>query len=104
MEREEKGAGCERRCGKLSEPIQFESLEAVDSEARVVGRLLLLSNLNNETFVRLVICVMTLYHWFVLYCILECFPSSMRGHLCDWNGIKLIAFKLITWFAHFFAS
>ena len=21
----------------------------------------------------------------------------MRGHLCDWNGIKLIAFKLITW-------
>ena len=41
----------------------------------------------------------TLYHLalFVLYCILECFPSSMRGHLCDWNGIKLIAFKLITW-------
>ena len=38
---------------------------------------------------------------FVVYCTLECFPSSMRGHLCDWNGIKLIAFKLIAWFAHF---
>ena len=102
MEREEKEAGWERRCGKLSEPTQFGSLVPADWEAKshwskVVGRLLLLSNLNNWTFAILVIYDMTLYGWFVLYCTLECFPSSMRGHLCDWNGIKLIAFKLITW-------